>query len=41
MEKRNFKGAGYQTPDLQVIEVNVEGVLCMSGEIDGSGEDNI
>ena len=32
MEKKNkFEGA-YESPELNVLDLNVEGVLCMSGE---------
>lgn len=31
MEKKKFEGA-YESPELNVLDLNVEGVLCMSGE---------
>lgn len=32
MEKKNFMGgAAYETPELNVIDLSVEGVLCASG----------
>ena len=31
MEKKKVEGA-YESPELNVLDLNVEGVLCMSGE---------
>lgn len=42
MEKKNLMGGGtYESPELNVIDLSVEGVLCASGIIDGAGEDTI
>lgn len=38
MEKKNLMGA-YETPELNVIDLSVEGVLCASGAFDEMVED--
>ena len=32
MNKKSFEGA-YQAPELSIIDINAEGVLCQSGEM--------
>lgn len=32
MKTKNFVGDAYQSPQLSVIEIKTEGVLCASGE---------
>lgn len=40
MEKKNLMGA-YETPELNVIDLSVEGVLCASGAFDEMEEDSL
>ena len=42
MEKKNLMGGGtYESPELNVIDLSLEGVLCASGAFDDMLEDNI
>ena len=40
MEQKNQMGT-YESPELKVLDLCVEGVLCASGMFDELGEDNI
>ena len=31
----NYKKPNYETPDMRVFEMHIEGVMCLSNEIDG------